>query len=72
MEIWKETALIELCFLFVDILAFELGKLCRLCIVLFFRPGSQSFALKSYPEEEIFDGNVSGPVDRPPAAGEGW
>ena len=27
-KIWKETALIELCSFFIDILAFELGKLC--------------------------------------------
>ena len=27
-NIWKETAYIELCSFFIDILAFELGKLC--------------------------------------------
>ena len=34
-KIWKETALLELCSFFIDILAFELGKLCSEVGILF-------------------------------------
>ena len=48
MENWKKTAFIELCFFFIDLFAFELGKLCPGVgiFVSFFRPGGRSFALK--------------------------
>ena len=41
-KIWKETALIELWSYFIDILAFELGKLCPGVGILFrfFDPGA--------------------------------
>ena len=57
-KIWKETAIIQLCSFFIDILAFELGKLCPggLDFVSFFLPGGQSFALKSCPQGGDFDG----------------
>ena len=57
-EIWKETAFIELCSFFIDLLAFEVGKLCPGVgiFVSFFRPGGRSFALKSCPGGGDFDG----------------
>ena len=41
-KIWKETAFIELCSLFIDLMAFEPGKLClgMGIFVSFFRPGA--------------------------------
>ena len=56
-KIWKETAFIKLCSFFIDLLAFELGKLCpRVRIfALLFRPGGRSFALKSCPGGRDFD-----------------
>ena len=62
-KIWKETALIELWSYFIDILAFEPGKLCPGVGILFrfFRPGGRSFALKSCPRGRDFDGKISGP-----------
>ena len=64
MEIWKETAFIELCSFFIDLLAFELGRLCP-GVGIFVssrRPGGRSFALKSCPRGGDFDGRISGPV----------
>ena len=62
-KIWKETAFIELCSFFIDILAFEQGKLCPGVgiFVSFFRPGGRSFALKSCQGGGDFDGKISGP-----------
>ena len=57
-EIWKETAFIKLCSFFIDLLAFELGKLCP-GVGIFascFRPGGRSFAPKSCPGGGDFDG----------------
>ena len=50
--------LVELCSFFIDILAFELGKLCQRMGILFrfFRPGGRSFALKSCPRGGDFAG----------------
>ena len=47
----------------IDLLAFELGKLCPGVgiSVSFFRPGGRSFALKSCPGEGDFDGKNGGP-----------
>ena len=41
-KIWKETAFIELCSFFIDLLAFEQGKLCPWVgvFVSFFYPGA--------------------------------
>ena len=41
-KIWKETAFIELCSLFIDLLALKLGKLCTGVgiFVSFFDPGA--------------------------------
>ena len=57
-KIWKETAFIELCPFFIDLLAFEQGKLCPGVgiFVSFFRPRGRSFALKSCPGGGDFDG----------------
>ena len=57
-KIWKETAFIKLCSSFIDLLAFELGKLCPGVGIFasFFRPGDRSFALKSCPGGGDFDG----------------
>ena len=57
-KIWKETVLIELYSFFIDILAFELGKLCPGVGILlhFFDPGAGGFVLKSCPRGGDFDG----------------
>ena len=57
-KIWKETTFIELCSFFIDLLTFELGKLCPgvEIFVSCFRPGERSFALKSCPRDKDFDG----------------
>ena len=57
-KIWKENAFIELCSFSIDLLAFELGKLCPGVgiSVSFVRPGGRSFALKSCPGGRDFDG----------------
>ena len=54
----RKYALIELWSYFIDILAFELGKLCPGVGILFrfFRPGGRGFALKSCPRGGDFDG----------------
>ena len=50
-------------FFFIDILAFELGKLCLGggggCFV--FATRGRSFALKSCPRSGVLDGKISGP-----------
>ena len=53
-----ETAFIELCSIFIDFLAFKLGKLCPGVgiFVSFFQPRGWSFALKSCPRGGDFDG----------------
>ena len=54
----RKYAPIELWSYFIDILAFEPGKLCPGVekFVSFFRPGGRSFALKSCPQGRDFDG----------------
>ena len=54
----RKYAPIELWSYFIDILAFELGRLCPRVGILFrfFRPGGRSFALKSCPQGGDFDG----------------
>ena len=54
----RKYAPIELWSYFIDILAFELGKLCPGVGILFrfFRPGGRRFALKSCPGDGDFDG----------------
>ena len=54
----RKYAPIELWSCVIDILAFELGKLCPGVGILFhfFRPGGWSFALKSCPRGRDFDG----------------
>ena len=56
----RKYAPIELWSYFIDILAFELGKLCPGVGILFrfFRPGGWSFALKSCPRGGDFDGKT--------------
>ena len=62
-KIWKETAFIELCSFFIDLLAFEQGKLCSgggdFCFV-FFHPGVGILMEK-----------ISGPAVSPGGGG-GW
>ena len=56
-EIWKETALIELRFFFIDILAFEQANYALgwgFCFVFLTR--GRSFALKSCPWGGDFEG----------------
>ena len=50
-KIWKETALIEICSFFIDILAFELSKLCPEVGILFrsFDPGAEVCTEKLFP-----------------------
>ena len=57
-KIWKETAFIKLCSFFIDLLAFELGKLCPGMGIFasFSRPGGGRFALKSCHGGGDFDG----------------
>ena len=54
----RKYSLIELLSYFIDILAFELGKLCPGVGILFrfFLSGDRSFALKSCPRGGDFDG----------------
>ena len=54
----RKSAPIELWSYFIDILAFELGKLCPGVGILFhfFRHRGRSFALKSCPRGGDFDG----------------
>ena len=54
----RKHAPIEIWSSFIDILAFELGKLCPGVGILFrfFQPGGQSFALKGCPRGGDFDG----------------
>ena len=56
-KVWRETAFIKLCSFFIDLLAFELGKLCPGVGIFasFFRPRGWSFALKSCPGDGDFD-----------------
>ena len=70
-KIWKKTTFIELCFFFLDLLAFELGKFCPGVgtFVLFLRPGGQSFALNSCPGGGDFDGKDQWPGGQPGAGG---
>ena len=60
--IWEETAFTELCSFFIDLLAFELDKLCPGVgiFVSFFRPGGRSIGLESCPGGGDFDGKISG------------
>ena len=61
-KIWKETVVIELCSFFIDLLAFEQGKLCPGVgiFVSSFPPGGRGFALRSCPGGRDFDGQISG------------
>ena len=54
----RKCAPIELWPYFIDILAYELGKLCPGMGIFFrfFRPDGRSFALKSCPRSGDFDG----------------
>ena len=60
----------DLCSFLIEILAFELGKLCPGVApgggeFFVFRPGGRSFALKSCPGAGILTEKISGP-------GGGW
>ena len=59
---WKETAFIELCSFFIDILAFELGKLCPGVgtSFRFFDPGPE-FCTEKLSQGGDCDGKNSGP-----------
>ena len=63
----KKLLFIELGSFFIDVLAFELGKLCPGLgiFVSFFWPRGRSFALKSCPGGGDFDGKISGPAVSP-------
>ena len=58
MENLERNCFLKLCSLFIDVLAFELGKLCPGVGIFasFFRPGGRRFALKSCPGGGDFDG----------------
>ena len=58
MESLERNCFYRIMFLFIDLLAFELGKLCPgvRIFVQFFRPGGRSFALKSCPGGGDFEG----------------
>ena len=62
-KIWKETALIELCSFFIDILAFELVKLCPEVGILlhFFDPGARVLHWKAIPGAGVLMEKISGP-----------
>ena len=62
-KVWKETTFIKLCFFLIDLLAFEVGKLCPEVGIFasFFRPGSRSFALKSCPGAGILKKKITDP-----------
>ena len=62
-KIWKETAFIELCSFFIDLLAFKLGKLCLGVgiFVLFFHPGAGGLHWKAVPAVGILKKKISGP-----------
>ena len=70
-KMWRETALIELCSFFIDILAFELGKLCPGVGILFrfFHSGTGVLHRKAVPGAEILTEKISGPGVSP---GGGW
>ena len=58
MENLERNCFYRIVFLFIDLLAFELGKLWPGVgiFVSFFRPGARSFVLKSCPRGGDFDG----------------
>ena len=58
MENLERNCFYRIRFIFIDFLAFELGKLCPGVgiFVSFFRPGGRSYALKSCPRGGDFDG----------------
>ena len=60
-KIWKETAFIELCSFFIDLLAFELGKLCPGWGFLFrfFDPGPE-FCTEKLSQAGILAEKISG------------
>ena len=62
-KIWKETAFIELCSFLIDLLAFELGKLClgMGIFVSFFDPGAGVLRWKAVPGAGIMTEKISGP-----------
>ena len=68
----RKYALIELWSYFIDILAFELGKLCPGVGILFrfFQPGGRSFAMKCCPGAGILTEKISGPAVS--LGGGGW
>ena len=70
-KIRKETVLIELCSLFTDILAFELGKLCPGVGILFrfFNPGAGVLHWKAVPGVGILTKKISGPGVSPDGDG---
>ena len=62
MENLEETALIELCSFFIDILTFELGKLCLGVGILFrfFEPGARVLHWQAVPRAGILIEKISG------------
>ena len=66
-KIWNETAFIELCSFFIDLLAFEQGKLCPGWGFLFrFLPrGPEFWAEKLSRGEGILTEKISGPAVSP-------
>ena len=61
-KIWKETAFIKLCSIFIDLLAFELGKLCPGVGIFasFFRPGAGVLHCKAVLGVGILTKKISG------------
>ena len=69
---WKEAALIELWSYFIDILAFEPGKLCPgvgIFVRFVFSTREPEFSLKSCPRGGDLDGKISGPEVSPGEGG---
>ena len=66
-KIWKETALIELCSFFFDILAFELVKLCPGVGILLhiLDSGAEVLYWKAVPGTEILTEKISGQAVSP-------
>ena len=71
--IWKETALMELCSFFFDILKFEPAKLCPGVGILLpvFDPGAGVLYWKAVPGPEILTEKITGLAVSPGGGGGG-
>ena len=71
MENLERNCFYRIMFIFIDLLAFEPGKLCLGVGIFasFFRPGNRSFALKSCPGGGDFDRKIKWPGGQPGGGG---